>query len=168
MAIFKIKLVFATIIQYNVYVHEIEMNFMAHHFQENCAYFTAAKYMRAVERHADIAFAPTGMKPAYSYIMLTLEDAHPQSITELATSLGYERSSISRMVKTLANQQLVELSTKGRTTQVDLGNQAAEWLPIAQACLVQWDRDANDLLGSDKQVMVDALVTNTRKLEARG
>lgn len=140
---------------------------MAHHFQENCAYFTAAKYMRAVERHADVAFAPTGMKPAYSYIMLTLEDAHPQSITALAEVLGYERSSISRMVKTLANKQLVTLSAKGRTTQVDLGAQAAEWLPIAQACLLQWDRTANERLGPEKQVMVDALVANTRKLEAQ-
>lgn len=140
---------------------------MAHHFQESCAYFTAAKYMRAVERHADTAFAPTGMKPAYSYIMLTLEDAHPQSITALAAGLGYERSSISRMVQTLAKHQLVRLATKGRTTQVDLGPQAGEWLPIAQECLLQWDRTANELLGSDKQVMVAALVANTRKLEAQ-
>lgn len=140
---------------------------MTHHFQESCAYFTAAKYMRAVERHADVAFAPTGMKPAYSYIMLTLEDAHPQSITNLAEVLGYERSSISRMVKTLANKHLVTLSALGRTTQVDLGEQAAEWLPIAQACLEQWDREANERLGSEKQVMVDALVANTRKLEAQ-
>lgn len=140
---------------------------MAHHFQEHCVYFTAAKYMRAVERHADIAFAPTGMKPAYSYIMLTLEDAHPQSVTELAKVLGYERSSISRMVKTLASKQLVKLTAKGRTTQVDLGPQAAAWLPIAEACLAEWGRTADKRLGPEKQVMVDALVANTKKLEAQ-
>lgn len=138
---------------------------MAHHFQESCAYFTAAKYMRTVERHADVAFAPTGMKPAYSYIMLTLEDDHPQSVTKLADVLGYERSSISRMVKTLAAKHLVELSARGRTTQVDLGVKAAEWLPVAEECLAQWDRTANARLGDSKQVMVDALVANTRKLE---
>ncbi|KRK97663.1 hypothetical protein FD04_GL001699 [Secundilactobacillus odoratitofui DSM 19909 = JCM 15043] len=140
---------------------------MAHHFQESCAYFTAAKYMRAVERHADAAFAPTGMKPAYSYIMLTLEDAHPQSITNLAEVLGYERSSISRMVKTLATKHLVTLTAQGRTTQVDLGAQATDWLPVANACLAEWDRVANERLGQGKQVMVDALVANTRKLEAQ-
>jgi predicted transcriptional regulator len=138
---------------------------MAHHFQESCAYFTAAKYMRAVERHADVAFAPTGMKPAYSYIMLTLEDGHPQSVTKLADILGYERSSMSRMVKTLAAKQLVELSAQGRTTQVDLGVKAAEWLPVAEECLAQWGQTTNTLLGQEKKVMVDALVANTRKLE---
>ena len=138
---------------------------MAHHFQESCAYFTAAKYMRAVERHADAVFAPTGMKPAYSYIMLTLEDAHPQSVTDLADVLGYERSSMSRMVKTLAGKGLVELTPQGRTTQVDFGTKAADWLPVADECLAQWGQTTDALLGQGKKVMVDALVANTRKLE---
>jgi hypothetical protein len=138
---------------------------MPHHFQQTCAYFTASRYMRAAERQADSIFAPTGLKPAYSYIMLTLFDQHPQSVTSLADELGYERSSISRMVKTLSGRNLVRLTSIGRTTQVDLGPDADSWLPTAEACLSHWGKTTDELFGNEKRVMVDALVANTRKLE---
>lgn len=137
---------------------------MPHHFQQTCAYFTAAKYMRAAERLADQVFAPTGMKPAYSYIMLTLVDQHPTSITQLAETLGYERSSMSRMIKQLASKQLVSLSTQGRTTQVDLGAHSPAWLTIAEACLSKWGETTNTLLGENKAPMVNLLVQNTERL----
>lgn len=137
---------------------------MPHHFQQTCAYFTAAKYMRAAERLADHVFAPTGMKPAYSYIMLTLVDQHPTSITQLAETLGYERSSMSRMIKQLAAKQLVSLTTQGRTTQVDLGTRSPAWLPLAEACLSKWGETTNTLLGENKVPMVNLLVQNTERL----
>lgn len=137
---------------------------MPHHFQQTCAYFTAAKYMRAAERLADQVFAPTGMKPAYSYIMLTLVDQHPTSITQLAETLGYERSSMSRMIKQLASKQLVFLTVQGRSTQIDLGAHSSPWLPIAEACLATWGEATDALLGEDKVPMVNLLVQNTERL----
>lgn len=137
---------------------------MAHHFTTTCAYFTAARYMRSVEQLADRFYAPTGMKPAYAYIMLALEDQHPQTIKALSTRLGYERSSISRMVKTLANRQLVRLSAQGRATSIDLTTTSADFLQTANACLRAFSQATDDLLGETKAPMTELLTTNNQKL----
>lgn len=137
---------------------------MAHHFTTTCAYFTAARYMRSVEQLADRIYAPTGMKPAYAYIMLALEDQHPQTIKALSTHLGYERSSISRMVKTLANRQLVTLTAQGRATSIDLTTASADFLRTANACLTAFGNATDDLLGDTKAPMTALLTENNQKL----
>ncbi|WP_125584055.1 helix-turn-helix domain-containing protein [Levilactobacillus cerevisiae] len=137
---------------------------MTHHFTQTCAYFTAARYMRAVEQLADQVYAPTGMKPAYAYIMMALEDTHPQTIMQLSTTLGYERSSISRMVKTLAAQQLVTLTAQGRATSIDLAPASAAFLKTANDCLIKFGQRTDDLLGTTKAPMTDLLTENNLKL----
>ncbi|WP_137625921.1 MarR family transcriptional regulator [Lactiplantibacillus pingfangensis] len=137
-----------------------------HHFTRTCAYFTAARYMRSIEQLADQTYAPTGMKPAYAYIMMTLQDAHPLTIMQLAQALGYERSTVSRMVKTLAQQQLVTLAAAGRATTIDLGPASSEFLTTANQCLVQFGQLTDQLLGADKPAMTTLLTTNNQKLRS--
>lgn len=137
---------------------------MTHHFTTTCAYFTAARYMRTVEQLADNLYAPTGMKPAYAYIMMALEDHHPQTIMSLSTALGYERSSISRMVKTLANKELVLLSAQGRATSIDLGPASAAFLQTANQCLTTFSQATDDLLGATKAPMTQLLTQNNQKI----
>lgn len=137
---------------------------MTHHFYQTCAYFTAARYMRSVERLTDKIFAPTGLKPAYSYIMMALEDHHPQTIKELATKLGYERSTISRLTKTLAQRELVTLQAQGRATSIDLTAQSADFLATANHCLDQLTATTDRLMGSDKAAMTTLLTSNNQKI----
>lgn len=137
---------------------------MAHQFYQTCAYFTAARYLRAVEQLTDKIFAPTGMKPAYSYIMMALEDQHPQTIKELSTKLGYERSTISRLTKTLAQKELVSLKAKGRATSIDLTDNSAEFLASANECLNQLTATTDRLLGANKAPMTALLTTNNQKI----
>ncbi|MGQ4558120.1 MarR family winged helix-turn-helix transcriptional regulator [Levilactobacillus hammesii] len=137
---------------------------MAHQFYETCAYFTAARYLRAVEQLTDKIFAPTGLKPAYSYIMMALEDQHPQTIKELSTKLGYERSTISRLVKSLAQQKLVTLQAQGRATSIDLTADSAPFLVTANRCLSHLTATTDQLLGADKAPMTHLLTTNNQKI----
>lgn len=137
---------------------------MTHHFYETCAYFTAARYMRTVEGLATQTFAPTGMKPAYVYIMLALEDQHPQTVTALATKLGYDRSSIYRMVQRLAKQDLVRLYPVGKSATIDLLPASAAFLTTANQCLETWGRFTSEKLGDDKAAMTRLLTTNNQKL----
>lgn len=137
---------------------------MAHHFTHTCAYFTAARYMRTAERIADQVFMPTGMKPAYSYIMMTLEDRHPLSIMDIANELGYERSTVSRMVRVLEKRHLVKLFSQGRATEIDLVSDSAAFLKLANECLNRWGDLTDRTLGTDKPAMVDLLVKNNEKL----
>jgi len=140
---------------------------MSHHFTETCAYFTAARYMRAMEQLTDKIFAPTGMKPAYSYIMMTLEDVHPQTIKELSTKLGYERSTISRLAKVLAQRNLVTLQAQGRATSIDLASVSQDFLIIANRCLDNLTTTTDDLMGTDKAPMTSLLTTNNQKIRDR-
>ena len=135
-----------------------------HTFTTTCAYFTAARYLRTVERVADKVYAPTGMKPAYSYIMLALEDVDGLSITALATRLGYDRTSLSRMVRQLAARHLVQLRTSGRKTLVELGPDSADFLVTANACLRDFAATTDRLLGPDKAAMTALLTSNNTKL----
>ncbi|MDQ7937310.1 MarR family transcriptional regulator [Lactiplantibacillus sp. WILCCON 0030] len=122
--------------------------------------------MRSIEQVADAVYAPTGMKPAYAYIMMTIEDQHPLTIKTIATELGYERSTVSRMVKTLAQKKLVILATKGRATTVDLGPASDAFLTVANACLVKFGQVTDDYLGSDKAAMTKLLTKNNEKLRS--
>ena len=139
---------------------------MTHHFYETCAYFTAARYMRTVETLATQTFKPTGMKPAYAYIMLALEDQHPQTVTALATKLGYERSSIYRMVQRLERQHLVTLTTVGKAATIDLLPASTAFLKTANQCLATWGRLTDTKLGPDKAAMTHLLTVNNAKLRS--
>ncbi|WP_225428254.1 MarR family winged helix-turn-helix transcriptional regulator [Levilactobacillus enshiensis] len=120
--------------------------------------------MRSIEQLADKIYAPTGMKPAYAYIMMTLEDTHPLTIQQLSHRLGYERSSISRMVKTLANKQLVTLTAQGRATQIALAPASVGFLQIANACLATFSQTTDNLLGDQKAPMTQLLTNNNQKI----
>lgn len=139
---------------------------MTHHFYETCAYFTAARYMRTVEGLATQTFQPTGMKPAYAYIMLALEDQHPQTVTELATTLGYDRSSIYRMVQRLAEKDLVRVYPVGKAATIDLLPASAAFLKTANQCLTAWGALTDAKLGPDKAAMTHLLTTNNAKLRS--
>ncbi|MFT9112152.1 MAG: MarR family transcriptional regulator [Bifidobacterium psychraerophilum] len=135
-----------------------------HHFVRTCAYFTAARYMRSVEMAADRIFAPTGMKPAYSYIMMTLQDSHPMTIRALCEALGYERSTLSRMVHMLADQQLVTLSTRGRAVLIELGPLSEAFLVKANECLAAFASFTDLALGEDKPRVAAVLNSANQRL----
>ncbi|MFD1419224.1 MarR family winged helix-turn-helix transcriptional regulator [Companilactobacillus keshanensis] len=137
---------------------------MKHQFYTKCAYFTAARYMRSVEKIADKVYAPTKMKPAYSYIMMNIEDNDPSSIMSITHQLGYDRSSVSRMVKTLADRNLVELSSKGRSTVVSVTTNGREFLEVANECRNEFGQLTDELLGTDKTQMTALLTSNEKKL----
>ncbi len=141
-----------------------EENTMKHQFYTKCAYFTAARYMRSVEKIADKVYAPTKMKPAYSYIMMNIEDNDPSSIMSITHQLGYDRSSVSRMVKTLADRNLVELSSKGRSTVVSVTTNGREFLEVANECRNEFGQLTDELLGTDKTQMTALLTSNEKKL----
>ncbi|WDF83220.1 helix-turn-helix domain-containing protein [Lacticaseibacillus pabuli] len=139
---------------------------MAHNFYHTCAYFTGARYMRTVEMLADQIFAPTGMKPAYSYIMMALEDKHPMSISEIKDELGYDRSSISRMIRVLEKRNLVSLSAAGRATEIDLTPDSANFLVLANQCLHEFGKMSIDVLGADKDKTTEMLTEDNVRLRA--
>jgi DNA-binding MarR family transcriptional regulator len=142
------------------------MTNLSHHFYETCAYFTAARYMRTAEAVADKFFKPTGMKPAYAYLMMAVEDQHPQTISNLAERLGYERSSIYRMAQKLERNGYLNMYLEGKSAMIDLLPASEDFLKIANQCLEEWGAFTTERLGSDKPTMTKLLTTNDEKLRS--
>ncbi|KRK65191.1 hypothetical protein FC72_GL001567 [Companilactobacillus tucceti DSM 20183] len=117
-----------------------------------------------MEKIADKVYAPTNMKPAYSYIMMNIEDSDPASIMSITHQLGYDRSSVSRMVKTLSDKDLVKLTSEGRSTIVSLTSQGKKFLVTANDCREKFGKLTDDLLGDDKARMTALLTSNEEKL----
>ena len=137
---------------------------MSHHFYETCAYFTAARYMRTAEAVANKFFEPTSMRPAYSYLMMAMEDQHPQTVSQLAETLGYERSSLYRMAQKLAKMGYISMYLEGKSATIDLLPASVPFLKTANQCLEAWGSFTTDKLGTDKPAMTSLLTTNDEKL----
>lgn len=136
-----------------------------HSFYKHCAYFSAAHYMRRIEKIAAAIFRPTGLAPAYSYIMLYLEDYGSSSITDIAVNLGYDRTTVSRLVKKLRDKQLVRLKNVGRKTMVNISSEGKIFLITANQCLNELSDKTDYILQEDKGKMTALLSKNTQKLQ---
>ncbi|MFX3618675.1 MAG: MarR family winged helix-turn-helix transcriptional regulator [Sporolactobacillus sp.] len=137
-----------------------------HQFYRTCPYFTAAKYMREMEKTAQKFFAPTGMSPAYSYIMMTLQDKNPQTINELSCKLGYDHSSISRMTKKLADKNLILQISSGRTTLLQLTREGETFLEIANRCSKKIEQHTAMIFGENgKKQLVQDLIKAYQELK---
>lgn len=137
-----------------------------HKFYNECAYFTAARYFRNIEKLANKIFEPTELPPAYAYILMYLEDYFEGSVTEIADTLGYERTTVSRMVKSLFEQELVEFVIVGRKKIVRLSPKGKNKLKIINECLDQMKLATDEQLGKTKQPMTELLSENYKRLRS--
>lgn len=150
-----------------MYVHDNaykECLIMEHQFYQTCAYFTAEKYTRAVEKLAGQVFMPTQLPPPYSYIMMFVEDHNPTTIMQITRNLGYDRSSVSRMTKKLVNLGFLSTTNKGRETQLMLTTKGISFLKIANNCLNNLKKLTDELLGTDKVKMTTLLNESEKKI----
>ncbi|GEK28175.1 MarR family transcriptional regulator [Furfurilactobacillus siliginis] len=139
---------------------------MAHTFYTDCSYFTAAKYTREITRIANQDFKPTGMPAAYAYILLTLEDYDELSINDLVDLLGYERSSLMRMLDKLAKQQLIEIDQVSHKNRIRLAAGSADMLKLANECLTTYSAHSQQLLGATvSKALTSGLVAATSQLQ---
>lgn len=136
-----------------------------HKFYDECAYFTAARYFRKVEKITNKIFEPTGLPPSYAYILLYLEDFPEGSVTKIADDLGYERTTMSRMLKVLLDKDLVEFKIVGRKKIVKLTSQSKDTLEIANECLYQLKLLTDEQLGQNKIHMTKMLTENYWRLK---
>jgi MarR family transcriptional regulator, organic hydroperoxide resistance regulator len=136
-----------------------------HQFYTTCAYFTAAKYMRTVEKFTDKIFEPTRLKPAYSYIMMFIQDDDEKKITNIAQALGYDRSSVSRMCQKLVQLGYLTERQFGRSIGFEITNEGEQFLITANECLKQLAQTTDSVLGTEKKGLTSLLVSSTDRLK---
>ncbi|MCM0021720.1 MAG: MarR family winged helix-turn-helix transcriptional regulator [Tagaea sp.] len=75
-----------------------------------CACFHAREAARAVTRAYDRAFAPLGLRATQFSLLIALALAEPPTITDLAERLGMDRTTLTRNLRPLLRDGLVELA----------------------------------------------------------
>lgn len=131
-------------------------------FMSNCIYFTASHLLRELERLASETFAPTGMAPAYTYIMLMISRNDGVTMTELADAFDYEQSTLSRMVQKLASRGWVRKARQGHQTHLFITADAADILPVMEESLNAFRKLSDEMMGGH----AEKLQTSHRMLVA--
>lgn len=80
---------------------------------ESCACLRVRKAARNVTRLYDAALRPVGLRITQFTIMTALAEYGAVSITDLAESLGMERTTLTRTVRPLAQKGWLKISPEG-------------------------------------------------------
>jgi DNA-binding MarR family transcriptional regulator len=128
----------------------------------NCTCFNLRKAARAVTQVYDEALRPSGLKATQLSLLYVVDHLGPSGITELARTLVMDRTTLTRNLKPLMEQRLLEIveGADRRRRPIALTprgrNKLAEALPLwqeVQACVAHdlgRGRWANLLRGLDE------------------
>lgn len=137
-------------------------------FMSNCIYFTASHLLRELERLANESFAPTGMAPPYTYIMLMIRSNDGLTMTELADSFDYEQSTLSRMVQKLVSRGWLWKKRQGHQTHLYITTRASDILPVMEDSLIAFREMSDEMMGghAEKLHASHTMLTATQRARA--
>ncbi len=75
----------------------------------SCIHFNIRKAMRATSQHYDKMLAPSGLRGTQFTILTALSISEPISITDLAEELVMERTTLTRNLKPLEKEDLLQI-----------------------------------------------------------
>ena len=78
-----------------------------------CACYKMRKAARKINRMYDEALRPSGIKPTQFTLLATVALRHDITLTELAETLGMERTTLLRNLKPMERDGLVDVSAEG-------------------------------------------------------
>lgn len=84
---------------------------------------------------------------------------------EIAHTLGYDRSTVSRMTKVLTNQGYILPNEKGREIEFAITQKGEKFLKTANSCLNKLDRTTSQLLGVNRSIMTNLLTANNKRID---
>jgi DNA-binding MarR family transcriptional regulator len=104
----------------------------------NCTCFNLRKAARAVTQIYDQALRPSGLKATQFSLLYVVDHLGPSGITELARALVMDRTTLTRNLKPLMEQRLLEIVEGADRRQRPIAltsrgrNKLAEALPLWQ------------------------------------
>jgi DNA-binding MarR family transcriptional regulator len=106
---------------------------------QNCTCFRIRRAARQITRAYDAALRPSGLKATQFSLMTALARAGQASITELAETLGMERTTLTRNIRPLEEKGLLKVSPEGyrRTRTLEL---SAPGRAKLNAALPLWEK----------------------------
>ena len=128
-----------------------------------CTCFNVRRASRIVTKHYDEALEPSGLRITQFGLLGALVGAGPTMLTDLAETLGMDRTTLTRNLKPLENQGLIEIDagTDRRTHLVRLTERGRQAFFAASPL---WKQAQSELVHSFGQGRTTALVTELRAL----
>ncbi len=130
---------------------------------EVCTCFYLRRAARAISRDYDRALKPLGLKATQFTVLSATAQTGPVSITELAATLGMERTSLTRNLRPLEHRALLARSEEGwkRTRLVELTDAGRALLAEAIPLWQQAQRGLSERLGEAKVEQLRALLRDS-------
>lgn len=114
-----------------------------------CLYFTSQAFARTINRLAEEEFAPTGLAPSQTYLLMLIIDKPGITQKQLAIGMQLAPSTITRFVDSFVRKGLVTKESEGKLVHVTATDKgAAMEKTIAQVWANLYKR-YSDTLGKD-------------------
>ncbi|MFF2481062.1 MarR family winged helix-turn-helix transcriptional regulator [Paenibacillus sp. NPDC058071] len=123
-------------------------------FTRTCLYFTTNRLSRAITRMADDAFAPTGLTPAYGYVVRLVIGKPGITQKELSDTLSIAPSTLTRFIDKLEVKKLVERKGHGKTVLVYPTDKGNELGPSILEASKRLKKNYEEVLGKDVAAML--------------
>ncbi len=132
-----------------------------------CLFFTANAMCRALTRIADEEFAPTGLAPSQTYLLMMVIDSPTITQKQLGENMQLAPSTITRFIDNLVLRGLVTKQSEGKSVQVTATKAGKNMKPVIQAAWEKMYKRYSDALGKeagdDLAVRLDQAVRSLEK-----
>ncbi|MFX4262433.1 MarR family winged helix-turn-helix transcriptional regulator [Pelotomaculum propionicicum] len=123
---------------------------MIEEYLKNCLYFTASKLARIITKMAEEEFAPTGLSPAYAFLLMIVHERPGISQQELGSALHLTPSTVTRFIDKLEVKGFVTRTVEGKNSLINLTEKGLVLQErIEQAWSSLYDR-YSDILGEEE------------------
>ena len=130
-----------------------------------CHCFALRHAARSISRQYTEVMGGLGLKPTQFSVLSVLAQAQQSSITSLADILGLERTSLTRTLRPLENEKLVERTEEGFKRQKAI-RITAKGLSKYQQCLPLWSTAQQNLVQKLTPKELEQLHTLLAKVQA--
>jgi DNA-binding MarR family transcriptional regulator len=116
----------------------------------DCLYFTANRLARAITRMAEEEFGPTGLSPAYAFLLMAVYERDGLTQKELGEVLHLTPSTVTRFVEKLEMKRLVVTRQDGRLSRVYLTDRGRAMRKQIEECWTSLHERYAKVLGREE------------------
>jgi DNA-binding MarR family transcriptional regulator len=132
----------------------------ARFMDDQCICTTLRQAAAQITAHYDAVLASSGIKVTMFRLLRRIDAAKCVSITELATIVGLDRSTLGRNLRVLEKQSLIEIGTgeDGRARPVSLTQTGHEKLQEALPLWQKAQRELAEIVGADTLAVLGRVI----------